>query len=235
MSTPESTTHPGTKKAKLSKAWLINLFLLGTFAISWAIPTDLQLLPAAVNPLPIAVGDYIGKLNPDTELEEEVLASDAKITKSDYTDRQGNQVQVSLVLSGQDLNNSIHRPERCLVSQGHREIQHSSATLELPNGKKLPISRLQSKRDVVIDDEKTTIYYSTIYWFVGHNSVTASHYKRSLTDIRDRLIKGTAQQWAYVNISIPSLKDNVEQTSEHIQSFTKVLAPLLTNTKILAK
>ena len=50
---------------------------------------------------------------------------------------------------------------------------------------------------------------------VGHSTTTASHYKRSLTDIKDRLINGTAQQWAYINLSIPSLS-NAESAKQQV-------------------
>ena len=233
MSTNDST-HLGTKKAKLSQAWLINLFLLGTFAISWAIPTHLELLPAAVRTtLPFAVGNYIGKKDNDISAERKILSNDATILKSNYSNGQGNFIQVSLVISGQDINNSIHRPERCLPSQGHRDLQHTSQALDLANGQTLPISHLLSKRDILVEGKKTTVNYHTIYWFIGHDTVTSSHYKRSLTDIRDRLVSGSAQQWAYINISIPSLSDNTTQASEHLQEFAKLLAPLLTESKAL--
>ena len=46
-------------------------------------------------------------------------------------------VDLSIVLSGHDLNNSIHRPERCMPAQGHDIGSASNVSIGLPNGRKI--------------------------------------------------------------------------------------------------
>ena len=49
------------------------------------------------------------------------------------------------------------------------------------------------------------------YWFTGAAIITPSHYKRTLTDMWDRLVTGTNQRWAYVTIS----SELFEESAEH--------------------
>jgi hypothetical protein len=49
-----------------------------------------------------------------------------------YDDGIGDQVLVSIVLSGHDLDNSIHRPERCLPAQGWTIVDSTSLSLPVP-------------------------------------------------------------------------------------------------------
>lgn len=208
-SPPQPDSHPGpeNKKARsLKGAWLFNLALIAVFGLSTAIPVELKLLPAAVeHRLPLAIGDWIGKMDLDHTKERQILAPDTKLFKADYRDAAGRLLQVSLVISGQDLNNSIHRPERCLAAQGHGAITRERFTLDLSGGGKLPVSHVTSlKRFQGDDGESFTVAYKTYYWFIGHETVTNSHYERSFIDIFDRLTGGTAQQWAYVSVMRPS-------------------------------
>ena len=40
-------------------------------------------------------------------------------------------VEISIVYSGADMNSSIHRPERCLPSQGHLNLRGSTSEITL--------------------------------------------------------------------------------------------------------
>jgi hypothetical protein len=41
----------------------------------------------------------------------------------------------------------------------------------------------------------------TYYFFVGHDKITNDHYGRTFVDMKDRLLKGMDQRWAYVSTS----------------------------------
>ena len=129
-------------------------------------------------------------------------------------------VAASIVLSGQDLNSSIHRPERCLPAQGFKDIR--SSVIELDAGdRKLNVVRLRCYTEPT--DEKSGKAYATpkgdrlriqhviYYWFVGSHSVTTSHYERTWIDLKDRLLGGFDQHWAYVMISA-SFTDDLLQS-----------------------
>ena len=68
--------------------------------------------------LPIFVGAWMGEDAAISEREREVLAPDTRFARKTYTGPHGDKIFVSIVMSGDDMTNSIHRPERCLPAQG---------------------------------------------------------------------------------------------------------------------
>jgi len=116
-------------------------------------------------------------------------------------------LQASIVLSGHDLNESIHRPERCLPAQGFKELRLEPRQVKTEHGV-VPITRIRCYTEIrdpntgafVVDanGKPVRLQHVFYYWFVGSHSVTADHYHRTLTDMRDRLIGGFDQRWAYV-------------------------------------
>ena len=68
----------------------------------------------------------------------------------------------------------------------------------------------------------------TYYFFVGHNSITQDHLRRTLTDIKDRLLFGMDQRWAYVSASmwygeVPQIagKVTLEEADDKLQKLLK--------------
>ena len=60
--------------------------------------------------------------------------------------------------------------------------------------------------------------------------MTSSHLVRNGIDIRDRILHGQAQRWAYVTIAtnVPLSGRTEEQTAEMTEQFIRELAPKLT-------
>lgn len=116
-------------------------------------------------------------------------------------------VQASIVLSGHDLNDSIHRPERCLPAQGFKELRLEPRLLKTDRGV-VPVTRIRCYTEIkdpatgkfVLDasGQPVRLQHVFYYWFVGSHTITADHYQRTLTDMRDRLFGGFDQRWAYV-------------------------------------
>lgn len=114
-------------------------------------------------------------------------------------------IDLSIVLSGHDLNNSIHRPERCMPAQGHNITETEDFKLAMPNGRELEVRRLLSVQSMPTNQERTKyVSYNciTYYFFVGHKSITQDHLERTLLDMKDRLVYGMDQRWAYVSASM---------------------------------
>jgi hypothetical protein len=114
-------------------------------------------------------------------------------------------IELSVVLSGTDINNSIHRPERCMPSQGHQIYDAKSDSLTTPGGRTFPIRDLTSLQVVPLDPkgEQTAQYNCvTVYFFVGQHQITENHLRRTFIDMRDRLLHGQDQRWAYVSASM---------------------------------
>lgn len=119
--------------------------------------------------------------------------------------RNRKRIDLSIVLSGTDINNSIHRPERCMPSQGHQIYDAKSDMLTTADGRTFPVRDLTSLQVVPLDPkgEKTARFNCvTLYFFIGQKEITENHLRRTFIDMRDRLLRGQDQRWAYVSASM---------------------------------
>ncbi len=200
------------------------------------LPTASKSEPVGIKlALPDYVGKWYGSDQAITERERQVLAGDTEFARKLYTDGLGNSIFVSIVLSGHDLDNSIHRPERCLPAQGLTIADSRKVGIELPNGGKLQTTRLHNVQQVPTRDGKVVpVYHLNYYWFVGYHHLTASHLERTFMDIQDRVLKGYNQRWAYITVASPVTQGLVafgrseQQTDEIIQDFIQRLFPQIT-------
>jgi EpsI family protein len=210
---------------------LIVLFGLGTVFL---LPKKIEIERAAINlALPDFVGDWYGADQPVSQGEKDILGPDTQFVRKLYTNATGDQIFVSIVFSGPDMSTSIHRPERCLPAQGWT-VDDTRIT-QIPNGTKLlRATRLHNLR--IFRNEKSepvSVYALNYYWFVGHDATTPSHYERTWIDIRDRVLKGENQQWAYVTVAstittgLQSLGRSEKETDEMMRDFIRALAPHL--------
>jgi uncharacterized protein (UPF0335 family) len=149
--------------------------------------------------------DELGTLPPDTEFAKAIclrprpgeVTSDGRLVPD--------RVDLSVVLSGYDLNSSIHRPERCMPAQGHTITDSRNVTLHLANGRGFDAKRLRSMQTIkttAVDNKAMQFQCVTYYFFVGHDRVTNDHLGRTLLDMKDRLVRGMDQRWAYVSASM---------------------------------
>lgn len=151
-----------------------------------------------------------------SEKEIEALAKDTEFSKAICRRRRpfeflddGNpnydRLDLSIVLSGADINNSIHRPERCMPAQGHTNLVGSDAPIRLANGRTLMARRLTSTQHIPTSADRKTgmdLRCVTYYFFVGHDRIAHGHLERTFLDMKDRLIRGMDQRWAYVSVSM---------------------------------
>jgi EpsI family protein len=214
----------------------VAIVLLAGFSMVAFLPHSAETSPAGIQmELPIFVGDWIGEDAAVTEREREVLAPDTRFARKTYTSLSGEKIFVSIVLSGDDMTNSIHRPERCLPAQGW-SLQ-SSARRELPieGGKELAVTKL---RDVRMVEQKkggpaAMLHGLDYYWFIGYHEMTPSHLERTGMDLRDRILHGYNQRWAYVTVASIVMEGwarngrSEEATAEMTENFIKDLVPKL--------
>jgi EpsI family protein len=196
------------------------------------LPKKIEIQPAAIDPaLPEFVGEWYGADQPVLQGERDILGPDTQFVRKLYTNARGDQIFVSIVFSGPDMSTSIHRPERCLPAQGWT-IADTRVT-EIPIGSQiLKTTRLHDVRSFRNENgELVNVYALNYYWFVGHNARTPSHYQRTWIDIRDRVLRGENQQWAYVTIASTITKDfrvfgtDEKQTDDLIRAFISNLVP----------
>ena len=213
-------------------AILLAVLLAGLSSIFF-LPQQLGFQPVGVNmELPKMVGDWYGRDIAVSDKERTVLGKETEFARKVYDNAAGYEIVASIVLSGQDMNTSIHRPERCMPAQGYTIIDKRSVPLPLAGRGLLRATRLENVRNVPTGDgAPTSLYNVTYYWFVGHTDATGSHFERTWFDVRDRLLHGYNQRWAYITVSgqIPPGAENnpkVEKlVDELMQGFIKQLLP----------
>ncbi len=144
------------------------------------------------------------------------------------------ELEVSVVISGSDMGNSIHRPERCLVAQGYVITGEKIFNL-MVRGRPLPVKRLVTSQPIKDKDGKLSqiIHNITYYWFVGHDTLTNNHYQRTLLDLQDRVLKGYDQQWAYATVGMnydPHLADNDADKTPTMEQAPRVVTRAIDGT-----
>lgn len=202
-----------------TKAWLLPVVLGGALSAIYFLPKVGAVAQSAmIMELPATSGNWMLKGQSPSKEEVEILSDDTRFSKAmclserlgesnGHGDSAVDLAQLSIVLSGADINNSIHRPERCMPAQGHNITSSSDQVLSLSNGRRLPVKRLvsiQSVRDRANSEREEYRKFKcvTYYFFVGHEQVTNDHLGRVLIDMKDRLVHGMDQRWAYVSISM---------------------------------
>jgi EpsI family protein len=209
----------------------LQLLLLGGLGSVFLLPKDIKIQPAAIDlSLPQMVGDWQGSDEPISQSEREILGPDTQFARKVYT-KGTDQIYVSIVLSGPDMNTSIHRPERCLPAQGWTIASSETVSFGAERGN-LKATRLHNIRSVPLQNgQPFTVNSLDYYWFVGHSNVTPSHYERTWIDIRDRVLRGRNQQWAYVTVSSTITKDfrvfgrDEKQTDDMVRDFIREVLP----------
>lgn len=190
--------------------------------------------------LPLFVGSWVGKDQEVSEKERQVLGADTQFARKSYTNMNGDEIYVSIVLAGHDMNTSIHRPERCLPAQGYVMLDSSVRKLDMENP--ITVTRLHNKRPIPLRDGRTVTEYSLdYYWFVGATETTHDHIERNFIDVRDRLFKGYNQPWAFVTV-ISRITEgwtprgrNEAETDKLINDFLKELIPLIQKDSVKRK
>ena len=238
----------------LTRFIILQVLMAGGLSLVFLVPKSPPLQESAVKlTLPnvlILSGWAAGPKIEASEKELKALAKDTNFARRNYYRSAGmdqpqgarEMLQASIVLSGKDLNNSLHRPERCLPAQGLNLISSTELPVKLKGGRQITLTRLKCSAT----DPSTKISYIHLnyYWFAGHDSLKHTHYGRTLKDMQDRLMEGYDQRWAYITISSNlvkaiardesgeeylSAKLSEEQTDLNVIEFVSELAPEITD------
>lgn len=217
------------------RLFAIELSLLVGLGAVFLLPKSSNSSPAGISmELPIWVGSWLGDDVEVSDKERNLLAQDTAFARKSYVSPEGDRVFVSIVLSGEDMTNSIHRPERCLPAQGWSLQSSDHRVVEVRPGKRLQFTQLLSGRPLETKNKQRAIVQNvSYYWFVGYHEMTASHIKRTMFDVRDRLLHGYNQRWAYVTVQANVTAGWIRperteaETEKMIEGFIKKLAPQL--------
>jgi len=228
------------------KPLILPVMLAAGLGAIYFLPSAGAVADAAIKmELPQEDGGWIFRKNLPSKEELQALAKDTEFSKAtcfrarpgEFTKegyRNADLLDLSIVLSGYDLNNSIHRPERCMPAQGHDILSGSDVRIQLSNGRELTARRLLSTRKIPASESGETrdLRCVTYYFFVGHDRVTHSHLQRTFIDMKDRILKGQDQRWAYASLSMcfgrmPWYEDaeiTEEEADRKVQRFLKEFA-----------
>ena len=215
----------------------VAVLLLGIFVcvVYWTKP------PAALPPqsgvvmhLPgfIDVGSgFVGQNAEVTQAEHTILPQDTEFARKNYLDYPGpDEIFCSIVLSGA-MQQSIHRPEACLVAQGWSITNREDIPIRLESGHELTVRNLTIKRVLSVNGRSLTIRDYNMYWFVGENVTTPSHVTRMFLNSWDRIVHNRAHRWAYVTVSSPITRDfrpnglDADQTRTLLIQFIRYVVP----------
>jgi len=229
--------------APLSKRlWLLLAILLVGFGTVLVLPkAPPPPAPGVLMALPDFLGGWYGQTASVSEKERYALGSETRFERKQYTNALGDAVYVSIVLSGEDMSSSIHRPERCLPAQGYTVMDARQQPVALA-AQPLTTTRLQNLRPIydaagkpifTRDGKQFNEYSLLYYWFVGSSDTTADHTARYMMDARDRILKGTSQRWAYITVmgritaNINKFGRTEAQTDVILQDFIRQLVPII--------
>jgi len=181
--------------------------------------------------LPDEVLGFTGKSEPISEGERVLLPPDTEIVKKLYTDAQGEQVNMQIVLSGVE-HRSIHRPEICLRGQGWTVSSGQIVKVPLASGRNLDVMVLdithqrRAENGAVVN---VPALYA--YFFVSKDAETPRHWDRIAITNLDLLLHNKSHRWAYVIAMAPVLKGLVPggkdrtETLDEIKKFLRATAP----------
>jgi hypothetical protein len=214
---------------------LFAVLLVGMGSV-YILPHQLGFQPTGISTLdlPKMVGGWYGHDLEISEKERSVLGADkgTEFARKAYHNGVGYEIVASVVLSGEDMSRSIHRPERCMPAQGFTIIDKRTEPVALPERGSEPahvlhVTRLQNVRTIATGNggpgAPNSLYNVTYYWFVGHTETTSSHIWRTWLDMRDRLIHGYNQRWAYITVAgqIPPGAEKDPRTEKIIDDWMK--------------
>jgi EpsI family protein len=218
----------------VARLLVLAVILAGGMSAVALVPRKTDLQPCRVRmELPEFIGGWSGKDAAVSPAEHALLASDTQFCRKVYSDGLGDSVLVSIVLSGHDLDNSIHRPERCLPAQGWNVEDSRRLSVPVPEsaGGAVPVTRLYDVTQKTYEGKVFNVHNLNYYWFIGYSEITASHIRREYVDMRDRLLYGYNQRWAYVTVAAtitkgltPDGRDEA-QTDAMIQDLIKQVYP----------
>lgn len=132
--------------------------------------------------------------------EKEQLPDDTEFVKSAYTNEAGARVFATVVLSG-TARDSIHRPQRCLKGQGNLIDGEYTLEISLEGREPLRVRVIKSHRNYQTADGRVQYHSYYAYWFVGQDRETPYHLSRMFWLAWDRVVRSTANRWAYIAVS----------------------------------
>ena len=180
--------------------------------------------------LPQKVLDFRSEELETDEVTLTTLPSDTSFGQRRYIAPDGFEMDLKVVLMGADRT-SLHKPQFCLPGQGW-QINNSvsgetSIPVERPCAYNLPVVKLITSTQTVINGENTTLSGVYVYWYVCEDalSATVSGYQRMWLMAKRLLTSGVLQRWAYVSCWAACPPGQEQATFERMRTFIAASVP----------
>ncbi|MGA3283100.1 MAG: exosortase-associated EpsI family protein [Verrucomicrobiota bacterium] len=178
--------------------------------------------------LPEHVLDFSSTNVPESEIELGYFPKDTSFVERYYTspdDSPG--ICATIILMGADRT-SIHRPEYCLAGQGFTCDEKTVADISVggPKPYQLPVSKWKISRLVQQPDgQNFKVSGIYVFWFVADNEQTTGNVQFQCYLVRDLLLKGVLQRWAYISYFSTCLPGQEEATFARMKKLIAASVP----------
>jgi len=180
--------------------------------------------------LPEKVLNYqVEQMDPD-DVAVKILPADTSFGQCRYVAPDGFHVDLKVVLMGTDRT-SLHKPQFCLPGQGwqidNRLSGETSIPIESPCSYNLPVVKLVTKIQTVLNGETVQASGVYVYWYVCEDSMSASvsGFQRMWLTAQRLLTTGVLQRWAYVSCWSVCSPGQEQATFERLRSFVAASVP----------
>jgi hypothetical protein len=162
--------------------------------------------------LPAHILDFVSTNVPEDKTVLDTLPKDTSFAQRLYTASDGFWVNANIVLMGTDRT-SIHRPEFCLPGQGFQINSKNIVNIPIDRTPhyELPVMKWVVDKSIqTADGRKQDISGLYVFWFVADNEQSTGIVPMQLQMIRDQLLTGVSQRWAYISyftVCLPGQED----------------------------
>jgi hypothetical protein len=178
--------------------------------------------------LPAQVLDFTSTNVPESEIELGYFPKDTSFVERYYLSPGGSPaISATIVLMGADRT-SIHRPEYCLAGQGYSCDEKTVVDIPVggPKPYPLPVAKWKVSRMIQQPDgQNVKISGIYVFWFVADNEQTTGNVQFQCYLVRDLLLKGVLQRWAYISYFSACLPGQEEAAFERMKGLIAASVP----------
>jgi len=179
-----------------------------------------------INPPRETLASFPRELGPwsgtDSSISEEVLAilGPGDFLNRTYAAADGSSVELFIAyFASQRTGDTIHSPKNCLPGSGWIPVEVGRIAIPGPDHRSVEINRY-----VVAKGERRLL---VLYWYQGHNRITASEYWAKWYMVSDA-IKENRSDGALVRITaLPLDREGLKSAERRAVEFAKQILPLL--------
>jgi len=170
---------------------------------------------------PKKIGEWVGEERYFDKEIYDTLGVDDSILRS-YSSHDGQHIELYIgFYRSQQEGDLIHSPKNCMPGAGWRFIREEKLSIDSGTS--------SGKQSILINSmlmQKGGEREVMFYWFQGRNRYISSEYMQKIYLIADSITQHRTDE-AFIRIITPVIDGDDEKTVRYLESFTKLLIPLL--------